>query len=429
MVTGLDDLEAPPAQALVAEQAILGAMMSAPGAVVATRARISADVFYQPRNALIFDAMCALDDAGHGVEPRSVYTELARRRQLREVDAVYLFELWERTAYAGNLDYFLTEVRSAAKVRAIDKAHVALGQALETARLNGDEDRLLDSVAEQSVALQMLADDPADTRPVGGLSTWTEFVTSAAHTGRWIVDGLIQHHDVVLILSAPGAGKSFLSRQVCIAVAAGVHPFRPSRRIPPRRTLLVDLENAPGQVAEETEVPLHQVKRLGDWAEDRGWVWMRPEGLNLRRIADAQLLERVIAETRPDIVACGSLYNAYLRGRDDWDTAAADVQDVFKRLRKRYGVAFWLEHHMPRLAGTGHTGTPFGGTSWERWPTHGRVLRRAAEKVPIYLLEQNTFRGDRGARDFPVGLTRGGTLPWTAIYDQDELDILIEAAQ
>lgn len=230
-----------------------------------------------------------------------------------------------------------------------------------------------------------------------------------------------------MVLGAAGSGKSFLSRMVAQGLAAGVHPFTLDR-ITPVRTLLVDLENSPDQVAEEAVGPLAQVQRLGEAVGDRGWIWSRPEGINLREPRDAALLERVIAQTEPDVLCLGSLKDAYRRGRSDWDVAALETQDVFKRLRSRYGLGLWLEHHMPRKEGSGHTGTPFGGMLWESWPTHGRWLRRVGERVPLYTLEA-TFRGDRGERPgIPIGLQRGGRLPFTAIFDEGELEILLEAA-
>lgn len=416
-----------PEQATTAEEGVLGCCLSSREALRQARLTVTADVFWQPRNALMFEIICGLDDQDVTPEPRAVVAELIRRKQTRQLDPMHVFDVWQGCLWAGNVDYYARQVREAARVRAVTAAHDRLGQALESARESGDHDALLDMAASQSIALQLLAEQTVEEEPVDGLSTWDRFVESDA-AEDWLVAGLLRRHDVVMILAAAGAGKSFLSRQICTAIAAGVHPFT-LHRIPPRRTLLVDLENAPGQVAEESAPLLDQVKRLGDWVEDRGWVWMRTEGLNLRQRRDAQLFERVIAETRPEVVAFGSLYNAYSRGSDGWDTAAEEVQDVLKRLRKKYGLAFWLEHHMPVASGGGHTGTPFGGTSWMRWPTHGRVLKRVGGRNPLYALERDTFRGDRGKREIPVGLQRGGRLPWTAIFDEDEFEILREASQ
>jgi hypothetical protein len=416
---------------LDAEEAVLGAMLWSRNAVNRARLDLSVSSFYRPWYGELFATICELEDAGQRCDAQMLVSHLAGRKQLG-VDGgrtTTIARISAQCITAVNIGYLCREVRSAARVRALQAEHIRLGQALEEASESGDTDTLLDVAAQQSIAVGLLADEPETDAPVEGLSTWDDFVANRAGADRWIVRDLIGRHDMILILAAPGAGKSFLSRTVVTALSSGVHPFTLDR-ITPVRTLLVDLENAPGQVADESLPLLGQVKRLGQGTEDRGWVWMRPEGLNLRRREDAALFERVIAETRPDVVAFGSLYNTYQRGNDGWDTAAEEVQAVLKRLRSRYDLAFWAEGHMVRAQGGGHTGTPFGGTSWERWPTHGRVLKRATDKAPIFLLEAGTFRGDRGPRPgIPIALTRGGRLPFTAIYEEGELEQLIDAAE
>lgn len=413
-----------------AETAVLGAMLNDQRAVNVARLDLSVAAFYLPWHGELFATICELEDAGHRCDAQLLVTHLRAKKMLGTdgVKTVAIFEMAQDSYYAPNVAYHARQVRAAARVRALQAEHLRMGQALEAVALNGDVDALMHRAAERGVALELIADEPDSAAPVEGLSTWDEFTSRQAGKERWVVPGLIGRHDMILILAAPGAGKSFLSRLVCTSLAAGLHPFT-LERITPVRTLLVDLENAPGQVADEAAPLLGQVKRIGGDLEDRGWVWMRPEGLNLRRHEDAALFERVIAETNPDLVAFGSLYNAYKRGSDGWDVAAGDVQDVLKKLRSRYDLAYWVEHHMGRgTGGVGHTGTPYGGTDWEKWPTHGRVLRKAASKGHIYLLEAGTFRGDRGAREgIPLAVERGGKVGLRAIYEEAELELLVSA--
>lgn len=436
-----------PEQNIAAERAVLGAMLWSREAVNRARLDLTPASFYRPWHSELFATICDLEDAGHRVDAQFVASHMGRRIETQAdalpADAVAarrdggdnatqlaeLAQMYLDCITPDNIGYHCREVRAAARVRAVQAEHARMGQALATAVGTGEDDTLLDMVAQQSIAYGLLADEPDSEAPVAGLSTWDDFVANRSGEDRWIVRDFIGRHDMILILAAPGAGKSFLSRTVVTSLAAGVHPFT-LERIDPVRTLLVDLENAPGQVADESVSLLSQVKRLGNGTEDRGWIWTRPEGLNLRRREDAALFERVISEVRPDVVAFGSLYNTYQRGTDGWDTAAEEVQAVFKQLRARYDLAFWAEGHMVRAQGGGHTGTPFGGTSWERWPTHGRVLKRATDKAPLYLLEAGTFRGDRGPRPgIPLALQRGGRLPFTAIYEEGELEQFIAAAE
>lgn len=412
--------------AVDAERGVLATVLSDPARLDTLRLTLDGSEFYDPRHELLWSIVCDLADAHVTPDPAAVVAELGRRRKLDRFDnGGYVASLYSLGLGTGTVSYHVAQLRDAAKVRAVQAAHTRLGQHLDAWAANGDIDTLLDQAAKQSVALSLAVDDPGADAPVAGVVTWEQFTVNADSRARWIVPGLLRVGDAVLVLGAAGSGKSMLSRQVAMCLAAGVHPFK-LHRIDPVRTLLVDLENSPDQTAEESSGLLAGVRRLGD-PEGRGFIWPHPEGLNLRTHADAALLERVIVQTEPQVLCMGSLYNAYRRGRDDWDTAAEDVQAVLKRLRARYGLGLWLEHHMPRgKDGAGHSGSPYGGTAWEKWPTHGRWLRRGSERGDVFLLAA-TFRGDRGERDLPAGLRRGGRLPWTAVYDEAELELLIEA--
>jgi replicative DNA helicase len=412
-------IDNPPAAAADSERQILGAVLNRADTLDELRLCLDGSEFWRPIHTDLWAVMCDLADTRITPDVQAVVAELARRGKLGPdgTIALYVNDLWTGCATAANAGWHVRQVRDAAKLRAVQRAHTRLGQIL--GEHAGDTDVTLDAVARQAVALE-LAVDASDDAAVPGVQTWQDF-TTATDAPRWIVPGLLRRHDTILVLGASGVGKSFLSRQVAICLAAGLHPFT-LKRIEPVRTLLVDLENAPDQVAEDAVGTLTGAALIagGDTGQ-RGWIWPQPEGLDLRKRGDARLLERVIAQTQPQVLCMGSLYNAYRRGSDGWDEAAEDVQAVLKRLRGRYGLALWLEHHMPRAAAGGHTGSPYGGVRWEQWPTHGRRLSRADCPAPVFLL-QSTFRGDRGARDLPLAFKRGGRLPLTAIFDQAELD-------
>lgn len=417
-----------------AEQAVLGAMLNDPAAVNAARLTLPVDAFFDQRHASLYAVMLDLADRDLTVEPMTVVAELGKRKQLGKwAGGTEVFDLWQHGYGIGpNLPWHVGQVRHAARLRQAREASARLTQRLT----DGDPDLVLDAIAAASIELQLAAEEP-DDQEVEGLTTWNDFHEryEREDASNWVVPGLLRRQDIVFVLAAPGVGKSFLSRQVVQCLAAGVHPFTLAK-IKPVRTLLIDLENAPSQVADENRSSFAQVQRMSGPVGDRGWIWMHQEGLNIRQGEDARRLEQVIAQVRPDVVAFGSLYNAYKRGNDGWDTAAEDVQDVIKRLRKRYDLTFWVEHHMVRQQGGGHTGAPFGGTSWEKWPTHGRILQKAVHpdtgkvvRGDVYSFQPSAnFRGDRGRRDLPVGLHRGGKLPWTAYEDQSEFELAAAGA-
>jgi hypothetical protein len=401
----------------VAEQFVLGALLNEPGAVGMTRLSLTVDAFSDSRHRTIFTAIMDLADRDDQITPQSVAAHL------RWEHAPYVLSLWQDSYLAvGALPTLIGHVREASRGRQAIASNQRLSQTLQK---RPDDDELRDVLASEAVKMGALADEH-DVAPVPGLNQWQEFLDSHLDDDAgWLFPGFLRRQDVMFVLSPPGSGKSTLSRQVVLALATGRHPFRADVRDKPVRTLLIDLENSPSQVAEESRGP-HLA--IGPDYGNRAWIWMHQEGLNIREPADAHLLERVIAQCEPDLVAFGSLYNAYRRGSDGWDTAAEEVQAVLRRIRKRYDVTFWAEHHMTRDAQGGHSGAPFGGTSWEKWPTHGRVLSQIGKSSFYDFTASAKFRADRGQRDIPPGLMRGGRWPWMPVWDAEELELIRQGA-
>ncbi len=225
--------------------------------------------------------------------------------------------------------------------------------------------------------------------------------------------------------------NSVLARQVCTLLAAGRHPFMPKAAIRPRRTLLVDLENPPDLVRRGLRGIVGQVWDEGVDVDDRMWRWNRPGGIDLRSPGDRALLARVIERTRPDLVAIGPIYKAWLsRPGDTHESAAADVAAAIDHLRERYGCAFWIEHHAPKADSSGRRSDPVGSSLWLRWPEFGLALKPEPHNDDrnVYILER--FRGDRDVRCWPDRLLKGvSRWPWTADYDPDNKADLFDAIE
>jgi hypothetical protein len=408
--------DAEPATAIGAERAVIGAAMQSALALREARTVVTVSDFWTPANQILFAICCDLADAGTTVDPMVVLAELERRGDATRVGgAPYLHTLYAIPTVAANAAHYAAQVRASARRRAL----VSVGQRLcQIAADVTDLDDALTAAARESITLDLLIDEKLDG-PVQGLSTWDEFLAPPDRPEDWIVPGLLERMNVVMILARGGSGKSWLSRQMCLAISAGVHPFQPKMKIEPQSTLLIDLENTPSMVRRQTRPLASTLARLGDWSPERAHIWASPQGINIRKHSDAQLLERVIAQTMPRFVAIGSLWNLAQRGGDDWDTTAEETIAVLNRMRERYRCAFWIEHHMPKGA---ENKTPYGASTWERFVEYGRVIDR---KGPNVWELESTFRTDRDVREWPAGMFRGGSLPWSPIFDQEELDMRI----
>lgn len=419
-MTQPNDLDIPVPRNREAEEAVLGAALQSLAAFKDAARLLSTSDFYDPANELIWEMLTALAESCEVIDPMLVMQEMAKAGTLnRAGGAPRLADLIGNPLAGTNVTYYAQLVRNASRGRRLLQVHQRIGQALIDNI--DDPDQLLSRAATISLDLEVLIEERDDARPVDGLSSWSEaWQRYPMTTPDWLIADFLLSEDVMLLLAGEGVGKSWFTRQICLAAMSGVHPFHPERRIEPIRTLLVDLENAPSMVAYESRLIGTQVARLGHWDDDMGRIWLKEDGLDLRKRPDAMLLERVIAETRPQLVGLGSLYKAFQRGKDDWDTAASETREVLDKLRRRYKCAFLLEHHQPKGQGAHpeRPSTPYGSSEWMRWCSLGFILNRVGENMYSF----DPFRGTRMKRHIPLGLVQGGELPWTPVWDQTELE-------
>jgi hypothetical protein len=372
-----------------------------------------------PGHDVLLEALAALAELGEDAGPIEVVAELNRRGTIGRLGvgdvrgALYVHRLVERAPLVGSAAFYRARVREAAARRALVAEAARITQA---ASESGDLDDALNTVAEIAARLWDLAEhDDDDAKPIDGLYAVEDFVRKEFADQEWIVPDLLERGDVFMLLAGEGSGKSVLARQMCLTIAAGVHPFEHDQRITPRRTMLIDLENNPSTVARMMKATTLQAEGIG-MQPGMMHVFMHEEGFNLRKPADQILLDRAITEHKPDFIAIGPLYKMFQAGGDKDEHAAEDVRVVLDRMRKKHRVAFWIEGHMPKGDGTNRPKTPIGSSMWMRWAGYGRVLQRIGDNA----WELVGFRGDRDQREIPAGLRRGGHWPW---FPMDEIEV------
>lgn len=408
------DLNTDPALDYDAERSLLGGLLARPSAV-ATIGALTAESFADTRHGAVFAAIQAVADrAGAAADHMMVIQELRVRGDLIRVGAGEALGEWMLSCpMPGNVAWYAAQVRKAAQARALR----VLGGQLQQVTHQADLDVVLDNAATLLVQLQVLVDHSGDDQaPVAGLSSLEDFVDEHDEGHDWVIPGLLERQDRVIVVASEGAGKTTLSRMVAVMLAAGVHPFAPTQRIPPMRTLIVDLENPPSLVRRKARHLVDRARDLGVWSDGRAYRWTKPGGLDIRRPADARLLDRVLADVRPALVCMGPLYKSYLAGTANAEQAAAEAAAVLDRLRERYGIALWLEAHAPLAQNGVRDLRPMNSGLWSRWPEFGLSLRTDAEDP--HTLAVDSFRGHRDERSWPTHLRRGssGDWPWQAVH-------------
>jgi hypothetical protein len=318
-------------------------------------------------------------------------------------------ELDGSTVSAGELDF--TEPTVTEEVMTPGDA-----VARQVASVLSDERELLDTRLSKARRLLDGLAALTDKKNPGRLTTWAELVSESDEEYRWLIPGVLEEQERVMIVAAEGVGKTMLARQVAICCAAGVHPFTYSR-IPPVRTLLVDLENPERIIRRTARRIVDAVKQ--NWPEREtasAHLWIKPDGINVLNPADRSRLENIIEESRPQLLVLGPLYKAFVDpGGRSAEAVAIEVATYLDHLRANFGVALWLEHHAPLgNALSGRDLRPMGSSVWMRWPEFGYALAPDASAATLeYQVKQ--WRGPRDMREWPERLRRGTVLPFEQV--------------
>jgi hypothetical protein len=251
----------------------------------------------------------------------------------------------------------------------------------------------------------------------GRLVHWNDFLKETnGDSYEWVIPGLIEKGERVIVVAAEGVGKTMLARQVALLSAAGIHPFS-FQPMPAIKTLTIDLEN-PDRIIRRTghsiaaQAMSHaRVSRLN--AE----LLTRPSGMDLLKASDRALLEDTLDKVKPDLLVIGPLYKAFLDpGGRTSESIALEVAKYLDTIRTIYKCALWIEHHAP--LGTSMTSRdlrPFGSAVWSRWPEFGISLQPDPTALGAYVYDVRHFRGARDERQWPTKMKRGVRFPFEVI--------------
>ena len=312
----------------------------------------------------------------------------------------------------GSIDYSVQVVARHARLRRL----TAIGHHLATRAQAQDADPG-DLAASATEATQAIADgiesDGDITTP-----TLAEFLAGTDPEPDWVIPGLIERGDRLILTGSEGLGKSVLFRQLAVAAAAGVHPFA-HVNTPPQRVLYVDVENGVGQLRRALRGLATQAARHGADPGNNMFLECVPSGLDLTRPEDEAWLVQRVAALQPALLVIGPIYRLHTKNPND-EEPARTVTRVLDRCRAAANCALILEAHAGH--GTGGDGQrnvrPAGTSLWLRWPEFGYGLRAGSDFDPATReVDFVPWRGDRTERDWPRRLRAGGAWPWARDED------------
>lgn len=397
---------------IAAERAVVGAMMLSAAAAAECLSALTPADFARPAHQVTFGAIRALIRDGSPADPVTVFAWLTEAGELRNAGgAPYLHTLIASVPTAANAGYYARIVRDKAVRRRI-------GESCRTiANLARAEDIDAHGLTERAVR-EFEAVRDAGTGDDVTTPTITEFlaVPDEADAYDWIIPGLLERGDRMVLTGTEGAGKSTLFRQLAVTLAAGIHPFD-HKPVEPRRVLVVDCENGAAHTRRKIRPLVVQADSLGYPVRETDlWMEVRPEGLDLAADKDVSWLLRRVSAIQPDAVMIGPLYRLAPRALND-DSDAAPVIATLNMIRAR-GACVLLEAHAGHSLGMGGRRDlrPRGSSAFLGWPEFGYGIRSSDldEAKKHRLVDVVPWRGDRDEREWPERLIAGGTWPWSA---------------
>ncbi|MDT0270276.1 DnaB-like helicase N-terminal domain-containing protein [Streptomyces sp. DSM 44915] len=397
----------------VAEQSVLGACLISQPACREILDVLNPEAFYENRHTLIFNCIGRMHATGQPIDPITVTKHLADAGQLAKVGgAGYVHSLVQVVPTAANGEYYAEIIED----RYLRRELIKLGTAIAGMGFATDDDTY--DLVERAVTMARGLRDRGQATEDLPTQDLLDFVQHE-DTYDWLVPGLLERADRLILTASEGGGKSTLLRQMAVCMAAGLHPFNPSQHIDPLRVLVLDCEN--GEPASRRKYrPLLNAAERQRRGLRRGQfsIECRPAGVDLTRPQDRAWVMRRVERLMPDVLIIGPVYRLHAGNPND-EELARKVSVVIDEARATANCAVLMEAHSPHGGAIGPRSLrPLGSSLWMRWPEFGFGLRpvedekSAANEAGARGRRVIPWRGMRDEREWPQFVRQGDTWPW-----------------
>lgn len=389
-----------------AEESLLGAVLLRPIILGELRDTLDPSDFYRAQFQAIYAAMLSLHAIGMPIDVVTVAAQVNDP----EIDARMLSSLTAATPSTSAFHRYADLIIDSSRRR---RAINFWSEMIDDAYAVGND---FDAVLGRSDASadRLIAPRAVNIKDLYQVGDFMEMATKLDAARPWLIPHLLKSMWRAILVGFEGQGKTTLMRMLALHAAAGRDVWSPTKFVEPRRCLYVDCENASSSIALQLRVSNTMFVRESsviEEAHDNLFIWHREQGVNLRARKPQAEFEATLERTQPEIVFMGPLRKLFRRtGREDMEQVALEVQDYFDGLRKRFGFALVIEHHVPKGSHGQRDLIPFGSGTWMGWPEFGITLEPKGNVTPEdtqYTLELGRFRGDREIADWPTEITRG----------------------
>lgn len=389
------------------ELAVVGAALLDPNSIRFALNHVEPADFHNLTLSHLYTLLIGMRSAGYPIDAVTVFDRLREEGDpiLRRVDGVDLSNLREATPTASNVEWYAKRVAAAAARRRYVRYGLRIAQLAE-----GDMpiDELATIVRDEYTAVTTNSGGDKWTR-----RTLADVLAEEDTPEDWVIPGLLERGDRLMLTGGEGAGKTTLMRQIVIATAAGINPitFDP---IDPIQSVVIDVENSERQWRRQTRGLALKARHRSHLAIDP----LENIGLYCRGRIDITSqhtlahIHAALDEHEPGIVVIGPIYKLIPGSMNDEDQAAR-VITALDSIRDR-GIAMVIEAHAghSKINGGDRDLRPRGSSQQLGWPEFGFGLQMDAHDPTLTHVIR--WRGDRDdTRTWPDELRRGGDWPWT----------------
>lgn len=384
------------------EQAVIAAVLLDSRVLRFAAAECTPDDFNDGRLGVIYRGITLMAGRREAIDVVTV-SEKLREWECRGIEPFDLHTWIEELPTAQNVGYYAAQVRDHGTRRKLQEVAV---------RLNQQADQFEPGWA-MSNAIQSLKEIRDGVQTVDFRAKSLAEILAVEDSFDWIIPGLMERRDRLVLTGHEGGGKTTLIRQMAIMSSAGLHPFT-GGRIAPVRVLVVDAENTEKQwrrtargmatrAAGSAEVSMNDTLQVACVSR-----------LDLTRDKDLGKIHKLVDDWTPDLLCIGPLYRLIPRAINS-DDEAAPLLAALDTLRER-DAALIIEAHAGHALGAGgeRDVRPRGSSALLGWPEFGLGLRPDRNEEGVFDLKR--WRGDRDQRSWPHRVARDvpGGWPWTA---------------
>lgn len=388
---------------LAAERDVIGSAFLNPDLVRALAEEVQPEDFYAPLHEHVWRSIVRRWTAQEPISEVLVAQEISQARAgLPAINAVTLYDM--RAAVGSvpvSAPHHARLVHEAARCRALETYAVRVQQGARSAMPLAD---LMSMARNEFESLKRQASPDMPTMTLGALLEGTDDYD-------WLIPGLLEREDRLMLTGSEGGGKTTFFRQVTILAAAGINPMT-FESIEPVRIQVIDCENTERQWRRKVRPLAIKATAEGNANPLETMHLSFPGRMDISSEKWLGAVHRLIDENKPDMLAIGPLYKM-ARSAMNTDDDVAPVLAALDSIRER-GIALLIEAHAGHsLSGEGGSRNlrPRGSSALLGWPEMGFGLRLDKDDPRTTIIER--WRGDRDERSWPERITRGGEWPWT----------------